>query len=82
MSESVEERYNSDPEFHSLVIMMYHMIGDRFTPSEMREALIFAFTLYEMRRVRYSEIAIPVPDEYLPALSKNHRLMEILGEGE
>jgi len=71
---TVEERFNSDPEFHTLIVMMYRMIEDaRFTPSEMREALIFAFTLYETRHGRISEMSIPIPDEFSPMLSKKHR---------
>lgn len=45
---SVRERYNSDPTFHTLVDMMVAFIFDaKFTPSEMREAAILASIIYE-----------------------------------
>lgn len=72
---TVDERFNSDPEFHTLVMMMYRLIEDaRFTPSEMREALILAFTIYETQHCRFSAIQIPIPDECSPMLSKKHRV--------
>jgi hypothetical protein len=68
---TVEERFNSDPEFHMLVMAMYRMIEDAtYTPSEMREALIFAFTLYETHHLRVFRMEIPIPDENSPMLSK------------
>lgn len=45
------DKYMNDPEYHSLVRMLESFIeGARFTPSEMREAVILACINYEMRR--------------------------------
>lgn len=46
------EKYIYDPEYHNLVSMLESFIETaRFTPSELREAVIFACINYEMRRV-------------------------------
>ena len=46
---TVEERYQSDPMFRTLVDTVYNMIDKaQFTPSELREAVILAATKYEM----------------------------------
>lgn len=48
-----KDKYLNDPEYHHLVDMLESFI-DRamFTPSELREACIFASINYEMRHVR------------------------------
>jgi len=50
---TAEERYTRDPEFHALVSQLYQLIsGARFTPTELREALILALTQYEWEHPR------------------------------
>ena len=54
------DRYLRDPEFHSLVEMIYAMIvKTQFTPTELREAVMFAAVLYESMNIlpsyRYNE---------------------------
>ena len=50
---TVEERYQTDPMFHTLVDIMYNMIVQaKFTPSELRDAAMLAAIRYEMSRVR------------------------------
>ena len=45
---TVQERYNNDPAFRTLVLMFYHFLIDgKYTPSELREASVFAATLVE-----------------------------------
>lgn len=45
-----EERYLTDPMFHALVDRLGQEIQQaRFTPSELREAVILAAIQYEMR---------------------------------
>lgn len=58
---SVRERYNSDPTFHTLVDMMVAFIFDaKFTPSEMREAAILASIIYEQESMhRFTLPSIP-----------------------
>ena len=51
--DSARERYWNDPEFHALVDTMaswYERL--QFTPSEMREAAVFAALLVEQRMMR------------------------------
>ncbi len=50
-----EEKYRSDPHYHLLVDSMVSAIEQaQFTPSEMREAAVFACYLHESRRpMRY-----------------------------
>lgn len=51
------EKYENDPHYHALVDSMMAMIDQgNFTPSELREAVIYAATRYEMmstKPVRY-----------------------------
>jgi hypothetical protein len=53
-----EDRYYRDPAFHRLVDFIYGflesdaVIGRDFTPSEFREALMCALTMYEHRHIR------------------------------
>ena len=43
-----QERYSSDPAFHALVNTMVNSIVQcKYTPSEMREAALFASIKYE-----------------------------------
>lgn len=54
---SPKEKYMNDPEYHQLVSMLEHFIeGARFTPSELREAVVLACINYEMRHVRGATI--------------------------
>lgn len=47
------ERYENDAEFHSLVHIFYDSIlGNRFTVSEIRDALTFAGMKFEQEHVR------------------------------
>jgi len=56
---SVEARYMNDAEFHALVDMMVKMIFDyQYTPSEMREAAMFACVKAEMIRPPESMVAL------------------------
>lgn len=46
-----EEKYLNDPQYHTLVETLYALIARaEFTPSEIREAAVYATILYEMRR--------------------------------
>lgn len=50
---SVDNRYKNDPTFHALVDMLYVSIAQgQYTPSELREACMFASCLYEYQHVR------------------------------
>jgi hypothetical protein len=50
---TAEERYTRDPEFHALVHQLLNQIeAGRFTPTELREAVILAATKYEMYHIR------------------------------
>jgi len=47
------ERYHSDPAFKQLVdLMLHHIITEKFTPSEMRDAAMCASMQYEMLHPR------------------------------
>ena len=49
MTMTAQERYQTDPQFRTLVEMMYKaIISAKFTPTEMREAAILASIKYEM----------------------------------
>lgn len=55
---SPEEKYMQDPEYHLLVDMLENFIHrNQYTPSEIREAAMFACIRYEMRK--------PMPTAYL-----------------
>lgn len=48
-----EQRYKRDPEFQTLVDTIYSMIDRcQFTPTELREGVILACTMFEMRHSR------------------------------
>ena len=48
-----EEKFMTDPEYNHLVRTLEQMIEQaRFTPSELREAVILACINYEMRHIR------------------------------
>ncbi len=50
---TIDEKYKNDPHFHSLVnLLMYNLETYHFTPSELREAVIFACTHFEMNRTQ------------------------------
>jgi hypothetical protein len=52
-----EEKYINDPEYNYIVKTLEQMIEQaRFTPSELREAVILACINYEMRHVREMQI--------------------------
>ena len=54
----VDERYHRDPVFRHLVDSLYafvvetHQIGNIYTPTELREAMMCAMTKYEYTHVR------------------------------
>lgn len=49
----IEDRYNNDPHFHMLVdTLIIQIRGGQYTPSELREAIIFACTKWEMFQTR------------------------------
>ena len=51
--QTVEERYQTDVEFHTLVDLMYNFIVNaKYTPSELREAALLAATKYEVNHAR------------------------------
>jgi hypothetical protein len=51
---TAEERYLQDAEFHALVDMIEMMIvKKRFTPSELREAVMLAALKYEYTHARH-----------------------------
>lgn len=48
-----EKKYYSDPHYRLLVDQMLHQIRKaKYTPSEMREAAIYASILYEYERIK------------------------------
>ena len=50
---TIRERYNNDPNFHSLVsLMVAHFERCFYTPSEMREAALLASIIYEEHHIR------------------------------
>lgn len=50
---TAEERYARDAEFHALVDILRSFIAQgRYTPTELREALVLAATHYEMYNPR------------------------------
>jgi len=58
-----KEKYMNDPEYNYLVNTLEKMIEQaRFTPSELREAVILACINYEMRHVREMSIDPRVED--------------------
>ena len=64
-----KEKYMNDPEYNHLVTFLEQMIEQaRFTPSELREAVILACINYEMRHVRMK--IDPLTQEALTALDK------------
>jgi len=53
MMQSVEQRYYTDAKFHTLVDMMEKAINEcQFTPSELREAAVYAAIRHEERRIQ------------------------------
>jgi len=50
---SAEQRYMHDPSFRALVDLMVEMISNMdFTPSEMRDAAMFACFQHDMKSTR------------------------------
>ena len=50
---TVEERYQRDPGFRTMVDMMRHQIREgRYTPTEIREAAMLAQVLHESETIR------------------------------
>ncbi len=51
--QSIGTRYQNDPVFRQLVDLLYSQLdAAQFTPSEVREAAMFAQILYEERHIR------------------------------
>lgn len=49
-----QEKFNSDPEYRSLVSMLESFIHScRFTPSEVREAATYACIRYELNNISH-----------------------------
>ena len=47
------EKYQNDPTYRAIVdVMCAHIHAAKFTPSEMREAVLLACILYEEQKVR------------------------------
>lgn len=60
--DSVEDRYQRDPQFRTVVDMLEHLIrGAQMTPTEVREAAILATIHYESYTVR--PYLIPVSED-------------------
>lgn len=50
---SVSDRYQTDSAFHALVDMLQAQLhGGNYTPTELREAVMLAATLYENTHIR------------------------------
>lgn len=51
---SIEDRYRTDAEFHSLVDVLraWLSVHPNYTPTELREAALLAATLHEFEHVR------------------------------
>ncbi len=51
-----EDRYTRDPVFRNLVDLLSHMLEENamrtWTPTELREAVMLAACMYEMRHIR------------------------------
>lgn len=62
---TAEEKYSNDPAYHTLVEMIYGLIREyQFTPSELREAAMFAATMYEMHHTRPLQVgSVKIPKE-------------------
>jgi hypothetical protein len=57
-----EEKYLHDPMFHTLVDKLEALIHEaQFTPSEMREAAIFACIRYELHRSFHPRVSHSLP---------------------
>jgi len=47
------DRYRADPVFRTLVDALYHQVCEaRYTPTEIREAVMLAQIMYEERHIR------------------------------
>jgi hypothetical protein len=65
-----KEKYLNDPEYRALVDMMENFIERaQFTPSEMREAAVFACVNYEMRRT-HMKFDDPIMQNAIAALGE------------
>ncbi len=50
---TAQEKYENDPDYHMLVETLYAwIVKHRYTPSELREAAMFASIMYEQNNVR------------------------------
>jgi hypothetical protein len=72
------DKYMNDPDYNHLVLTLEGLIEQaRFTPSELREAVILACINYEMRHVRENQInprvfeALEVLDQFTNRSSRN-----------
>ncbi len=53
MKDPLDERYHRDPSFAALVDTMYNAIhAHQFSPTEIREAAMYAVIKYDMRNPR------------------------------
>lgn len=66
MVKTPREKYEHDPQYHRLVDTMLALIsGAQFTPSEIREAAMYAAILYEQKRPFHYRLQQPGgSDEY------------------
>lgn len=56
---TLESRYERDPEFHTLVQHLEYMIHKlQFTPSELREAVMYAAFRFEMRNPQAIQVRL------------------------
>jgi len=63
--QSAEERYRNDPSFRALVVTIeawYERL--QFTPSEMREAAMYAACRVEQRTIRPAWVEKPINPDY------------------
>ncbi len=68
----VEDRYRNDPTFHAAVDGLQRLVLElQLSPSEVREAAMFACYLIECRHPRPIAMAIPHPPAPLEQHSKD-----------
>lgn len=68
---TLNDRYHNDPVFHQLVDTMYSMIVNlKTTPTEIREAAMFAQLKFEMENPR----PITISEDLLKQLLENTKI--------